>query len=228
MEKDAFSIGYDKPNKELEKLFELINYFGSSDIDEEARISISIIKEGHEKFIFPDVEIYDEYDENAFDQLYKHKLESSKYPEHVFLKMELKHILDNFDLLRDNYPVIKLWEVYLENKLNKTEFPEKYSNEPENPYPRIFVDGYCYNFFLSLKGLIVEEESAYADYSFIYNMMKKDGYLHHITEPIFIQFLNNYCNMDIVHKQFKYSITKRKKKIYNNEKQRFKLPDKTV
>lgn len=84
-----------------------------------------------------------------------------------------------------------------ENDSNPNHKPPKVKM-PENPYGKIFKNGYAYNLFLDLKKDLVTEKTRRADFSFIFHRMTiKDLINENVTQLAFIKFLrvNNIANI---------------------------------
>jgi len=120
----------------------------------------------------------------------------------IYSKLEDQMSLFNPSLLKSEFSRLK--EAPL--KLFKTKEEEELlvlkskENEPKNPFPVIFKNGYAYQMFLELKELTVNEKSVVAGYSYIFHKMKNDA-LKAInattTEPAFIDFLMHELQVDI-------------------------------
>ncbi|HSC55291.1 MAG TPA: hypothetical protein VLC98_16785 [Phnomibacter sp.] len=98
---------------------------------------------------------------------------------------------------------IEVIEVIDEND----EIDKQDDKEPKNPYPSIFESGYAYNFFKELKDYLVRPGTELADYSFIFDEMKKSykRVIHKtVTHPIYIEFLKNHEGADIYAPKLKY------------------------
>ncbi len=99
------------------------------------------------------------------------------------------------------------------------------SKKPNNPYKRIFVNGYAYEFFEKLRDEILNNEKhIYADYSFIMQKMINDNYLIETNHLKLIKFIDKNYNTEIGEKyiQFKYSKTLNKEKTYSRLNKEFK------
>ncbi|HRH02367.1 MAG TPA: hypothetical protein PLN13_06260 [Bacteroidia bacterium] len=86
-----------------------------------------------------------------------------------------------------------------------------------NPYPAIFKNGYAYQFFEELADKTVNEKTVVADYSYIFHKLKHKNIVainKGVTEPIFIEFLNENYNAGIKTIKLPYRDPARKSAIY--------------
>lgn len=91
------------------------------------------------------------------------------------------------------------------------------SNEPENPYPTIFVNGYAYQMFLKLKELTVKKVTELADYAFIFHSMKTEKFIDKDTKhKKFIEFLNDNHSTDISAIKFTFKKQDYKEPTYSS------------
>lgn len=97
----------------------------------------------------------------------------------------------------------------------------------ENPYPRIFQDINCFNFFESLKGDI-QEQYQLAYFSFYYRRMQQDGYIFKgVSDTEFRDFLQEEYDIIIDKtKGLAYCTTVPKESHYKAQKKLFQLPSK--
>lgn len=82
----------------------------------------------------------------------------------------------------------------------------------KNPYPRIFKNKTCYDFFIWLKENLVKDE--YADYSFIFYQMLAYELIYEVSHKDYIEFLltlNVDLNYDKLKTSAKNSIAKKDK-----------------
>lgn len=102
------------------------------------------------------------------------------------------------------------------NKNNNDRTPIEFDN-------RIFTSERAYRIFSEFKETLITNETEYADYSFLYYVMKKDRFLHDIRQLTFIEYLSESQDSQIAskgYKQFKFSTTPKKEKTYKNIKAR--------
>lgn len=74
----------------------------------------------------------------------------------------------------------------------------------KNPYPRIFKNKSCYNFFVWLKDNFVKNE--YSDYSYIYYEMLKRSLIYKISQVEYIQFLYDEQSIDLNYDKLNRSV----------------------
>lgn len=93
----------------------------------------------------------------------------------------------------------------------------------ENPFPKIFVSFTGFQIFQTYKDEVVRLKSEYADYSYIFTMLKKDGLIHDMKHDTFIEFLWKEYKVSIVTKynQFKSGETTEKRRSYSRIKKQF-------
>lgn len=99
------------------------------------------------------------------------------------------------------------------------------NKEPENPFKRIFINGYAYELFLKLKEEIaVDQKKDYSNYSFIFQSMLTDEYLLQTNHKKLIDFLDNEfkTSIGLKYNQFNTSDTLEKKKVYSRYNKHFK------
>lgn len=99
------------------------------------------------------------------------------------------------------------------------------NNIPENPHPLIFLNGYAYQMFLELKELTVKEKTVVADYSFIFHKMKDKtikAINSVVTEPAFIEFLNENFHTDISVTKLPYRNPDTKQPLYTATLDKYK------
>ena len=116
-----------------------------------------------------------------------------------------------------------------EQLLNKDLDVEKTKSQenkiPDNPYPRIFINGYAYLLFKELKeAIVINSNHSYADYSFIMQRMIDNDYLIQRNHVKLIEFVDEEYNTEIGKKygQFKTSSSKFKKDTFSKLKKKFK------
>ncbi|MHB8260794.1 MAG: hypothetical protein ACYDCN_06280 [Bacteroidia bacterium] len=87
---------------------------------------------------------------------------------------------------------------------------------PTNKYPKIFLNGYAYEFFERLRSEIATNKHNYANYSFIMQKMITADFLIQTNHSKLIQFLDKEYKTDIGKNyiQFKVSTANNKKDIY--------------
>lgn len=96
----------------------------------------------------------------------------------------------------------------------------------ENPNPAIFTSPKGFKIFTRFKEqipFIESPNSEYADYSFLFNSLKKDKFIHDVKHKTFIEFLDKQYKVEFAktYNQFKFSITRQKKDAYATCKLQF-------
>ncbi|MDQ3022685.1 MAG: hypothetical protein M3R36_19290 [Bacteroidota bacterium] len=94
---------------------------------------------------------------------------------------------------------------------------------PENPFPKIFINYKGFQIFEAFKTEIITDATEYADYSFLFDNLKKDEFIHDMKHKTFIEFLGKEYEAKFTanYKQFKYSETNHKKATYARYKKQF-------
>lgn len=114
------------------------------------------------------------------------------------------------------------------NKIASTNTKAKQTkelNEPDNPFAIIFKNGYAFQFFLELKKETVNERTKVADYAFIYHKMKNKTFYainKIVTQPAFIDFLNEQYKVGIKGKILPIKLPKNKEKDYEKLFEKYK------
>lgn len=123
----------------------------------------------------------DEYDYSV--TLYS--FTGGKFTGHLFSD-EIKYIAlslnDAFDKLQEQTPATNQSELKTEIDLIRSNIETVKSFEPENPFPRIFPNGKCWQLFEHWRNE-VKGRTQLAELSFIYRQMQKDGLIHEYIKP---------------------------------------------
>jgi len=103
------------------------------------------------------------------------------------------------------------------------QFKASNKREKENSFPRYFYDRPSYDFFIELKDMLVNKETRYADYSFIFHKMIKGGYINDDTKQMkFIEFLNREYDADISYRKLPFKNQKKHNNIYYKLERKYK------
>lgn len=128
-------------------------------------------------------------------------------------KNVIPHIID--DLNQMSYPIA--------DEENNIKGANDTTAAIENPHPKIFTSAKAFKVFEELKSEIVTERTEYADYSFIFEVLLKDGFLvHRLSHKEFMDYLADFHKIKFAgrYSQFKSATTPKKTRIYSNVKKR--------
>ena len=100
-------------------------------------------------------------------------------------------------------------------------------SEPQNPYPKIFTSYVGFEIFEAFKSEVITDSTEYADYSYLFGMLKKDDFIHDLKHQKFIDFLaEKYGSTELAKKYnqlkfYKNAETKEKVSAYSRIKKQF-------
>jgi hypothetical protein len=104
--------------------------------------------------------------------------------------------LNNFDLNKlkpTHIRIIRTYERFLNEKINQLKQPktDKSDEVLKNEFNEVFENDFAFTLFNKMKGFYVENNTLQADYSFLFDIMKKEGFI--ICSGVkFIDFLKGF------------------------------------
>lgn len=146
----------------------------------------------------------------------------------TFIKHEIriaKQIKDWFNPITEfnTYQRLQLYINFLKNVFQKEVAPPPILKPKHND--KIFTSYVGFQIFESFRNEIVAIETKYADYSYIFGVLKRDEFIHEMKHQKFIAYLKSInVTFDKKYKQFKYyknAQTKEKTTAYSRYKKQF-------
>lgn len=143
----------------------------------------------------------------------------------------LEDLLVKYSTILQNNKIDVIVNKFITNSLINTGVPKilisDIKNESlENPYPTIFIALRGYKIFEAFKKGIITDATEYADYSYLFGVLKKDELIHEMKHQKFIDFL--WCTYKVKfasnYNQLKYyenAVTEKKKRAYSYYKKQF-------